>query len=302
MIVGMVDNTSWWRSPTPTPPKPISSPTQKRGPQNPAPGIKFSDVANFLNPAPSLTSAVAEGRAPKPTDVALDVGLFAAGFIPLAGPGIRAGGQAARAGAFSRRLAPQGGPEAVSEFLGGPVTGYRSTLNKDVLKETLNSGEQVIPRGMELLRVPSAGQVTPTYGSQSVPLPRELGADYLAGRPQSFGQSADLQRMGAIMRGLAEDTGGASWRSPGLMSITAREELPGLIDLPGFLARYADEIPVGPRRPRESKFLNEGLLGPDVRLQLRDFNPGDIDRFPLNAPTGSGQINFPTWYFDAYAR
>jgi hypothetical protein len=266
-------------------------------------------VLNFLNPAPSLTSAVAEGRAPRPADVALDAGLFAAGFIPFAGPGIRAGGLAARggaqvagAGALSQRLAPQGGPEAVSSFLGGPVTGYRSTLNRDVLKETLNSGEQVIPQGAELFRVPSAGQVTPRYGSQSVPLPREVGADYLAGRPQSFGQSADLQRMGAIMRGLGQDTGGNSWRAPGLMSITAREELPGFIDLPGFLAKYADEIPVNPRKPLESEFLNEGLLSPDVRLQLRDFSPGDIDLFPLNAPTGRGQINFPTWYFDAYAR
>ena len=259
-------------------------------------------IADFLNPAPSLTSAVAERRAPKPADVALDAGLFAAGFIPFAGPGIRASGQAARLGAIGRRAAPAGGPEAVSEFLGGPISGYRSTLNRDVLKETLNSGEQIIPRGRELVRMPSSGQVAPKYGSQSVPLPREIGADYIAGRPQSFGQAADLQRMGAIMRGLDPDTGGNIWRAPGLMSITAMEDLPGLIDLPAFLAKYSDEIAASPRKPLESDFLNEGLLSPDVRLQLRDFNPGDIDRFPLSAPTGRGQLNFPTWYFDAYAR
>jgi hypothetical protein len=86
------------------------------------------------------------------------------------------------------------------------------------------------------------------------------------------------------------------------MSITAMEDLPGLIDLPAFLAKYSDEIAASPRKPLESDFLNEGLLSPDVRLQLRDFNPGDIDRFPLSAPTGRGQLNFPTWYFDAYAR
>ena len=259
-------------------------------------------VADFLNPAPSLTSAVEEKRAPKFSDVALDAGLFAAGFIPFAGPGIRAGGQAVRAGAINRRLTPSGGPEAVSEFLGAPKTGYYGSLNRDVLAETLESGEQVIPRGAELIRMPSMGQVSPSRGSQSVPLPREVGADYVAGRPQSFGQSADLQRMGAIMRGLGDDTGGAIWRAPGLMSITAREELPGLIDLPGFLAKYADEISPSFRRPLDSKFLNEGLLGPNVRLQLRDFSPGDISRIPLQAPLRQDQFNFPTWYFDAYNR
>ena len=257
---------------------------------------------DFLNPAPSLTSAVAEGRAPRPADVALDAGLFAAGFIPFAGPGIRAGGQAARVGAINRRLAPAGGPEAVSEFLGAPKTGYYGSLNRDVLRETLNSGEQVIPQGAELIRMPSKGQVAPGRYSQSVPLPREVGADYIAGRPQSFGQSSDLQRMGAILRGLNPDTGGNLWRAPGLMSITAMEELPGLIDLPAFLAKYGDEIPVSYRRPRESKFLNEGLLGPDVRLQLREFSPGDIGNLPLQAPLRQEAFNFPTWYFDAFAR
>jgi hypothetical protein len=259
-------------------------------------------VLNFLNPAPSLTSAVAEGRAPRAADVATDAGLFAAGLIPIGGPAIRAGGQAARAGAINRRLAPSGGPEAVSEFLGAPKTGYYGSLNRDVLAETLESGEQVIPRGAELIRMPSMGQVSPSRGSQSVPLPREVGADYVAGRPQSFGQSADLQRMGAIMRGLGDDTGGGIWRAPGLMSITAREELPGLIDLPGFLTKYADEISPSFRHPLDSKFLSEGLLGPDVRLQLRDFSPGDISRIPLQAPLRQDQFNFPTWYFDAYAR
>jgi hypothetical protein len=295
------------REPRPTPSfveptAPISSPTRRRGPESPAPGIRFSDVLNFLNPAPSLTSAVAEGRAPKPADVALDAGLFAAGFIPFAGPGIKGAGQAARAGAINRRIVPEGGPEAVSEFLGAPKTGYYDTLNRSVLADTLESGEQFIPRGSELIRMPSRGQVSPRRGSQSVPLPREVGADYIAGRPQSFGQSGDLQRMGAIMRGLGPDTGGDIWRAPGLMSITAREDLPGLIDLPGFLAKYASEISPGFRHPLGSKFSSEGLLAPNVRLQLRDFNPGDFDRLPLTSPLNMGDFNFPTWYFDAFAR
>ena len=315
MIVGMVDDRALrlrqgGRQPRPTPSfvqpvaptPPISSPTRRRGPESPAPGIKFSDVANFLNPAPSLTSAVAEGRAPRPADVALDAGLFAAGFIPFAGPGIRAGGQAARLGAINRRLAPVGGPEAISSFLAFPKTGYYDSLNKNLVRETLHSGEQIIPRGTEFIRMPSSGQIAPGRYSQSVPLPREVGADYIAGRPQSFGQSADLQRMGAIMRGLGPDTGGNIWRAPGLMSITAMEDLPGLIDLPAFLAKYADEIPVNPRQGMESDFLNEGLLGPDVRLRLREFSPGDIGNLPLQAPLRQEPFNFPTWYFEAYAR
>jgi GNAT superfamily N-acetyltransferase len=40
-------------------------------------------VLNFLNPVPSVTSAVAEGRAPRFSDVALDAGLLAAGFVPF---------------------------------------------------------------------------------------------------------------------------------------------------------------------------------------------------------------------------
>ena len=272
-----------------------------------APRIAQTAAANnFFNPVSSIAQAVGQGRLPNRGEVGTDAAFAAVGMLPF-GKGARpvletTEAIAARLGAISRRTAPEGGPTAVSQFLGAPKTGYHETLNRDVLNQTLNSGEQVIPRGMELIRMPSAGQVTPSQYSQSVPLPREIGADYLAGRPQSFGQSADLQKMGAIMRGMAPDTGGAIWRNPGLMSITAMEDLPGLIDLPAFLAKYSDEIAPSYRHPLDSDFLNEGLLSPDVRLQVRDFSPGDINTFPLNSPTGMGQFNFPTWYLNAYAR
>jgi hypothetical protein len=67
-------------------------------------------VLNFLNPVPSVTSAVAEGRAPRFSDVALDAGLLAAGLIPIGGPAAKAGltvtgvGDAGRLSALIRRL------------------------------------------------------------------------------------------------------------------------------------------------------------------------------------------------------
>ena len=77
-------------------------------------------IADFLNPVPSLTSAVAEGRAPRFSDVALDAGLLAAGLIPIGGPAARAGltvtgtGDAGRLSALVRRLNKS---EDVSDFI-----------------------------------------------------------------------------------------------------------------------------------------------------------------------------------------
>jgi hypothetical protein len=54
---------------------------------------------NFFNPLASVTDRVLSGQNPRFSDFATDAGLFAAGLIPFVGPGLRAGGQAARAGA-----------------------------------------------------------------------------------------------------------------------------------------------------------------------------------------------------------
>ena len=313
MILGMVDDRALRlrqqasrRQPRPTPQPveptpPVSSPTRRRGPENPAPGIKFSDVLNFLNPAPSLTSAVAEGRAPRPADVALDAGLFAAGFIPFAGPGIRASGQAARAArpaletaetinarrdAINRLLNRQG-PEALEEYLKRPLTAYQATQNPNLLRRFFDETSERIPVGTQMYRAPSSGQVMPKRYSQSVPLPREVGAEWLPNRIQSTAGSEDLQRLGGLIRGTTPETGGSQTYAPGMVAIVAMEDLPGIYNLNTYLDAIEN---LGLfRLPTRSNFMTESVLGPRTRYVVRDYIPD----------AGEG---FPTWYLNAYAR
>ena len=252
---------------------------------------------DFLNPAPSLTSAVAEGRAPRPADVALDAGLFAAGFIPFAGPGIRGAGQAARpaletgeAIAARRnaidRLLNEEGPQAIYEFLQAPVTGYRETLNAPTLRKFFAETSERIPKGTEMYRAPSKGQVESR-------LPRTPGEVYVPGQVMSAGGSADLQRLGQTLAGknLGDLTGGNQHYAPGLMRIEAMEDLPGIPNINTYLDRYAGQYGGRGRGTIEgnSKFANESTLGPTIRYLLQRFEPGVGD-----VP--------PTWYFNAYNR
>ena len=260
---------------------------------------------DFLNPAPSLTSAVAERRAPRPTDVALDAGLFAAGFIPFAGPGIRAGGQAARVGAQAARPALETGqaiaarrnaldrllniqgPGALDEYLKRPLSAYLPTMNPGVLQQFFRETSERIPQGLQMYRAPSAGQVQPRYGSQSVPLPREVGAEWLPNRVQSTGGSGDLQRLGDLVRGTGADTGGAQTYAPGMVTIEAMEDLPGITNLNEFLARFNN-----PRFAR-SNFGTESVLGPQTRYVVQDYIPNGVN---------IGGQSMPSWYLQAYAR
>jgi hypothetical protein len=253
---------------------------------------------DFLNPAPSLTSAVAEGRAPRPADAALDAGLFAAGFIPFAGLGIRGAGQAARPALETgeaiaerrndlERLLNDEGPQAINEFLRNPLTGYLGTLNWSTLNKFFRETPERIPRGTEMFRAPSKGEVQSR-------LPREIGAVYAPGTVRSAGGPADLQKLGDVLEGKKLDsvTGGNQSYAPGLASITAMDDLPGILDINEFLARYAGQYG-GQGRPAigstVSNYSVESVLGPQVRYSVRDFQPG-INGVP------------PTWYLNAYAR
>ncbi len=253
---------------------------------------------DFLNPAPSLTSAVAEGRAPRPADVALDAGLFAAGFIPFAGPGIRGAGQAARPALETgeaiaarrnaiERLLNDEGPQAINEFLRNPLTGYLGTLNRSTLNKFFRETPERIPRGTEMFRAPSKGEVQSR-------LPREVGAVYAPGTVRSAGGPADLQKLGDVLEGKKLDsvTGGNQSYAPGLASITAMDDLPGILDINEFLSRYAGQYAGQGRPPIGSTVSNysvESVLGPQVRYSVRDFQPG-VNGVP------------PTWYLNAYSR
>ena len=285
--------------PVPTPPSRRESRTIFGQPvdydRNVRQGRGFLD---FLNPAPSLTSAVAEKRAPKASDVALDAGLFAAGFIPFAGPGIRGAGQAARPALETgeaiaarrqaiERLLNDEGPQAINEFLRNPLTGYLGTLNRGTLNRFFRETPERIPRGTEMFRAPSKGEVQSR-------LPREVGAVYAPGTVRSAGGPADLQKLGAVLEGKTLDsiTGGNQSYAPGLASITAMDDLPGILDINEFLARYAGQY-AGQGRPAigstVSNYNVESVLGPQVRYSVRDVQPG-INGVP------------PTWYLNAYSR
>jgi hypothetical protein len=257
-------------------------------------------VARFFNPAPSLTSAVAENRAPRPADVALDAGLFAAGFIPFAGPGIRAGGQTARsapkaietAATQAKRVTDRDvllnelGPQAIYEFLQSPVTGYRNTLNAPTLRQFFNETSERIPKGTEMYRAPSKGQVESR-------LPRTPGEVYEPGQVMSAAGSADLQKLGEVLGGrkLGDLTGGNQHYAPGLMRIEAMEDLPGIPNINSYLSRYAGQYGGRARGPiaGNSDFVSESTLGPTIRYLLQRFEPG------------AGDVP-PTWYFNAYNR
>jgi hypothetical protein len=263
-------------------------------------------VLNFLNPAPSLTSAVAEGRAPRPADVALDAGLFAAGFIPIAGPGIRAGGLAARGGmqaaaAGSRAARPAletgqaiaarrnaldrllniQGPRAVEEFLRNSERAYE--VNADLYRKFFGETSERIPQGLQMYRAPSAGQVTGR--GPEVPLPREPGAEWIPNQIQAAGGSGDLQRLGGLFFGKTAPTGGRQELAPGLVKINVAEDLPGISNINEFLARFNN-----PRFAR-SDFSAESVLGPRTRYVVDDFNP---------AGATIRDLTFPTWNLRAY--
>jgi hypothetical protein len=262
------------------------------------------EVVNFLNPAPSLTSAVAEGRAPKFSDVAVDVGLFAAGFIPVAGPGIRIGGQAARGGAQAVRGAQPAletgqaiaarrnaldrllnvqGPRAVEEFLRNSKRAYQ--VNADIFKKFFGETSERIPRGLEMYRAPSAAQILGR--GPEVPLPREVGAEWIPGQIQSAGGSGDLQRLGGLFFGKTAPTGGGQEIVPGLAKITAADDLPGIANINTFLEQFNNS------RFATSNFGNESVLGPLIRYVVEDFNPaGAVIR----------DLSMPTWNLRAYPR
>jgi hypothetical protein len=227
----------------------------------------------------------------------MDAGLFAAGLIPFGGPGLRAGGQAARpaletgeAIAARRnaldRLINEEGPQAVHQFLGNPKTAYLPTLNPGLLRNFFAETPERISKGTQMYRAPSAGQVMPRPGSQSVPLPREIGAEFFPRRVQSAAGPEDLQTLGKVLSG-ESPTGGSQQYAPAMVAIEAMEDLPGIANLNAYFEAINSR---GLRRiPNESTFVRESVLAPQTRYVVRDFNP-------------QGAEGFPTWFLNAYAR
>jgi hypothetical protein len=252
---------------------------------------KTQAVNNPFNPLPSVTQAVMEGRRPTGAEAGMDAGFLAAGFIPFgkaAGPAMRAietaAAQEARRNAISRLLNKLG-PDALSLYLDYPITAYRNTMGAPALRNFFRETTERIPAGTQMYRAPSAGQVMPRRGSQSVPLPREIGAEWMPGRIQSATGSEDLQKLGQILKD--SSTGGGQEYAPGMVAIEAMEDLPGVYNLNDYFdaisARGLYNI------PNRSTFVRESVLGPQTRYVVRDFQE-------------QGASGFPTWYLNAYAR
>ena len=232
-------------------------------------GAKQEAVLNPLNPFPSVIESVMEGRKPTKTDVGMDVGFLAAGLIPF--------GKAAKP--VARTVDNRAFVNAINEYLQRPLTAYQSTQNPALLQRGFAETAERIPAGTQMYRAPSAGQVMPRRGSQSVPLPREVGAEYLPGRVQSTGGSSDMNKLGELLKD--SSTGGAQEYAPAMAVIEAMEDLPGIYNLNDFLSKYGVD--------NQRNFITESVLGPQTRYVVRDFNP-------------SGSGGFPTWYLQAYAR
>lgn len=274
-----------------------------------APAVaKSAAETNIFNPVPSITRAVNQGRLPSRGEVGTDAAFAAVGMIPFGGkaarPALETGEAiAARRQAINRLLNTQG-PKALEEYLQRPLTAYLPTQNPDLLRRFFAETSERIPVGTQMYRAPSAGQVMPRRTSQSMPLPREVGAEWLPNRVQSAAGSGDLQHLGGLfnrpvpgnpetgwVRGMSRrdvpDTGGNQSYAPGMVAIEAMEDLPGIYNLNDYLAAISNQGFIN--LPTRSTFGVESVLAPQTRYVVRDFNP-------------SGADGFPTWYLNAYAR
>jgi hypothetical protein len=120
-------------------------------------------LTSFLNPLATVTEKALAGETPKFSDYATDAGFLAASFIPFVGPGLKAGGQAAKTGA------------------GLTVTGTGDAGRLSALVRRLNKSEDVgdfiTPESMSNMRRPNdafEGLYRPgaqSFDHSSVPTP-----------------------------------------------------------------------------------------------------------------------------------
>jgi len=181
--------------------------------------------------------------------------------------------QAARQAAIER-MRNSYGPKIIEEYLRRPTTAYFDALNRDNMQRFFDVTNERIPKGTEMYRAPSSGEVMDR-------LPRNPGDVYLPKRIQSTAGSADLQMLGELLEGRL-NTGGNQQKAPGIAKITAMQNLPGIYDINEFLERMNV-----PDRSRSS-FNIESVLGPRTRYVVQGFNPG-ANGVP------------PTWNLGAYA-
>ena len=170
-------------------------------------------------------------------------------------------------------LLQDSGPYAIKDYVDKPLTAYSRNLNQDIIEQYFNETKERIPKGREMYRAPSMGEVQSR-------LPRTSGSTYRPGVVTSTGGSFDLQALGELFSKSSMGTGGNQSYAPGLAKITAMTDLPGIENINDFLEKNKFQT--------RSLFNNESLIGPKVRFTIQDFMEGKGG-------------NPPTWNLGAYA-
>lgn len=165
--------------------------------------------------------------------------------------------QAARVAARNNLLKLYG-PNAVNEYVLRPTSAYYETMNKPTLDQFFKETGERIPKGTEMYRAPSRGEVLER-------LPREAGATYRPGTVTSAAASSDLQELGRLIAGQRASTGGAQTYAPGMAKITAMTDLPGIYDADEFLKKSGYSTKTG--------WNLESILGPKTRYVVQGYEP-----------------------------
>jgi hypothetical protein len=165
------------------------------------------------------------------------------------------------------------GPGRINDYVQRPTSAYFDSMNKGTIEKFFKETDQRIPKGTEMYRAPSMGEVNER-------LPREIGASYRPGIINSTASASDLQALGELLAGKKASTGGSQNYAPGLAKITAMTDLPGIYDTDEFLKKAGYKTKTG--------WNLESILGPKTRYEVQGFTPGKG-----NVP--------PTWNLGAYA-
>ena len=183
------------------------------------------------------------------------------GYAPytrIDGPG---GIAAARANADERIRGLAG--TYMGQYLGNAKSLYDYPEKMDAISRFFNLGDEFIPGGLEMYRIPSAGEVLGR-------LPTKVGDIYRPGKVTSAATSGDLQQLGQIFTDKTMATGGNQHLAQGIAQIFTRKPIPGIEDLTKFLSTKKLDI----RSAKQSQFMKEYVLGPNTSYRVHNFTPG----------------------------
>jgi hypothetical protein len=151
----------------------------------------------------------------------------------------------------------------MGQYLGNAKSLYDYPEKMDAISRFFNLGDEFIPGGLEMYRIPSAGEVLGR-------LPTKVGDIYRPGKVTSAATSGDLQQLGQIFTDKTMATGGNQHLAQGIAQIFTRKPIPGIEDLTKFLSTKKLDI----RSAKQSQFMKEYVLGPNTSYRVHNFTPG----------------------------